>query len=112
MLRRTAVFAVLAAVALGAAPSAFAHELTAPNSPSARNEASGATSGLGSSHRFGDIASAQAHCGNSDPVVWSDGNSLGYVLPGSKQYGKATKNYGFYACRSEADDAGFHATGG
>jgi hypothetical protein len=93
--------------ALGTAPGAMAQELTAPNSPSAQNELKGATTGLGSSHRFSDAAAAAQHCGNSDPVVWSDGAHLTYDLPGAPGYGKRTGAYGFYACKSEADDAGF-----
>lgn len=88
------------------AGTALAHTMTAPNSPSAQNEWKGAAAGLGSSHRFPTIEAAQAHC-SGDVIVWSDGYHLTYYLPGSKQYGKTQD--GFYTCRSEADDAGFHA---
>jgi len=94
--------------ALGAAPACFAQSLTAPNSPSARNEGNGATNGLGTSHRFASRTAALSHCGNTDPVVWSDGSSLSYAMPGSSGYGKSTAKYGFYACKSEADSSGFH----
>ncbi len=105
------LLAIVAAGTLGSASASFAHELTAPGSPSAMNEDQGATSGLGSSHRFASVAAAQAHCGGTDPIVWSDGSDLTYELPESKLYGKSTKDYGFYACQSEADSAGFHAAG-
>jgi hypothetical protein len=94
---------------LGSAQTARASALTAPGSPSAQNEGQGATTGLGSSHRFATTAEAASHCGNSDPVVWSDGSDLTYDLPGSQGYGKAKADYGFYACKSEADSAGFKA---
>jgi hypothetical protein len=74
--------------------------------PSAQNEVSGATTGLGSSHRFPDSASARGHCPN-DTIVWSSGSKLVYALPNSSNYGKGQ---GFYACKEEADDAGFHAS--
>lgn len=90
------------------APAAMAQSLTAPNSPSAQSEDSGATNGLGSSHRFANPAVAKSHCGSDDPVVWSDGYHLTYSQPGTENYGKRTGNYGFYACQSEADSAGFH----
>jgi len=105
------LLAIVATGTLGPVSASFAHDLTAPGSPSALNEAQGTTSGLGSSHRFGSVAAAQAHCGGSDPIVWSDGSDLTYELPASKLYGKSTKDFGFYACRSEADSAGFHAAG-
>ncbi len=94
--------------ALGAAPAAMADGLTAPGSPSAQNEGQGATTGLGTGHRFASTAAAASHCGNSDPVVWSDGAHLTYALPGAPGYGKGQDDYGFYACKSEADGAGFH----
>jgi hypothetical protein len=103
--------AVISAVGLlcmlGSAQVAMADALTVPGSPSAQNEGKGTTTGLGSSHRFSSAAEAASHCGNSDPVVWSDGYHLTYDLPGSQAYGKAKANYGFYACKSEADSAGF-----
>ena len=95
----------------GMVSTAMAHSLTAPNSPSAQNEWKGGSTGLGSSHRFPDLAAAKTHCGDIDPIVWSDGYSLTYYLPGSGYYGKATSKYGFYACKSESDAAGFHSAG-
>jgi hypothetical protein len=89
------------------APSAMARVLTMPNSPSAHNEWKGATTGLGSSHRFATEGAAVSHCGTIDPVVWSDGQYLIYYPSESPQYGKTNFGYGFYACKSEADGAGF-----
>jgi hypothetical protein len=94
---------------LGLAQLAMANALTAPGSPSSQNEGKGATTGLGSSHRFSSAAAAGSHCGSGDPVVWSDGYHLTYDLQGSPGYGKAKAGYGFYACKSEADSAGFKA---
>jgi hypothetical protein len=96
---------------IGVTSGSYGQALTAPNSPSARNEVLGATTGLGSSHRFASAAAAQAYCGNNDTVVWSDGYDLTYDLPGGKNYGKSATHSGFYACKSEADGAGFHAAG-
>ncbi len=104
---KTVWFALSLAGALAAAPVCLAQALTAPNSPSAMNQDKGATTGLGTSHRFASRTAALSHCGGSDPVVWSDGSSLSYAMPGSGDYGKS-KQYGFYACKSEADSAGFH----
>jgi hypothetical protein len=94
--------------ALGAAPGALA-QTSKPlaTTPSAINETQGATTGLGSSHRFTTKAAAFDHCAN-DTVVWSASPDLLYVLPSSPDYGKG---HGFYACKAEADDAGFHASG-
>jgi len=75
-------------------------------SSSGANEAAGATTGLGSSHRFSTADAAAAHC-PGDVVVWSPGHGLGYVLPGAPGYAAGEK--GFYACKMEADDAGFSA---
>jgi hypothetical protein len=72
-------------------------------SPSSMSEAAGATTGLGTSHRFHSEAAAQAHCSN-DTIVWSASPNLIYSLPSSPGYGKG---HGFYACKAEADDAGF-----
>lgn len=106
--RGLAVLSVMSLVcALSAVPAAMAHALTAPGSPSAQNEGQGATTGLGSGHRFASATAAASHCGNSDPVVWSDGEHLTYALPGAPGYGKGKADYGFYACKSEADGAGF-----
>jgi hypothetical protein len=102
------VLAVLSlACTLGAAPLAMAHALTAPGSPSSQNEGQGATTGLGSSHRFPSVAAATNHCGAGDPVVWSDGSHLSYLPQGAPGYGQGSSGYGFYACKSEADGAGF-----
>jgi len=106
MKSKNLLFAVSLICALGVAP-AMAHELTAPGSPSAQNEGKGATTGLGDSHRFPSTAAAQGHCSGNDPVVWSDGEHLTYDLAGSQGYGKGKGDYGFYACKSEADAAGF-----
>jgi hypothetical protein len=73
--------------------------------PSAINATQGATTGLGTSHRFHSASAAANHCSN-DTIVWSSGPNLVYDLPSSPDYGKGS---GFYACKSEADDAGFHA---
>jgi hypothetical protein len=75
------------------------------NTPTAQSEQQGATTGLGSSHRFKDAASAASHC-PQDTVVWSTGPALTYVAPGGAGYGAGG---GFYACKEEADDAGFKA---
>lgn len=77
------------------------------STPSAINETQGATTGLGSSHRFATEAAAAAHC-PGDTVVWSAGPNLIYDLPSSPNYGKGS---GFYACKAEADDAGFQPEG-
>ena len=68
-----------------------------------------AKSGLGSSHRFPNVASAFDHCGEADPIVWSDGYHLKYYLSGSKYCGSAVSKYGF--CKAEADGAGFQQVG-
>ncbi len=75
----------------------------AQSSPSVMSEDEGATSGLGSSHRFPTAAAANAHCPN-DTIVWSAGKKLTYVMPGTAAYGHGR---GFYACKMEADSAGF-----
>jgi len=74
---------------------------------STQSEIAGATTGLGTSHRFASAAAATAHC-PTDTVVWSSGPGLTYQLPDAPGYGKSS---GFYACKMEADDAGFHAAG-
>lgn len=73
-------------------------------SPSVQSEDAGATTGLGDSHRFHSPDAANEHCAG-DVIVWSDGVTLNYVLPGSPAYGQG--GHGFYACQMEADDAGF-----
>jgi hypothetical protein len=82
---------------LGAAPVAMAQSATS----SSASEAEGATSGLGTSHRFNTEAAASAHC-PGDTIVWASRSSLTYSL-------SATSKHGFYACKAEADTAGFHA---
>ncbi|HQT38335.1 MAG TPA: hypothetical protein PK231_02840 [Acidocella sp.] len=72
--------------------------------PSKQNELLGATTGLGSSHRFPTIADARNQC-DEDTIVWGSGITLTYMLPGAPGYGKTQP--GFYACKSEADSAGF-----
>jgi hypothetical protein len=80
-----------------AAPAAFAQ------SASAQSASMGATTGLGVSHRFPTPDAAAAHC-PGDTVVWSSGKTLTYQ-PANGQSG------GFYACKMEADDAGFQPAG-
>ncbi len=72
------------------------------------NEAAGATTGLGSSHRFATADAAANHC-PGDVVVWAPDHGLHYVLPGAPGYAHAGS--GFYACKMEADDAGFSPKG-
>lgn len=84
-------------------PVAAAAAQTQTLSPSALNERQGATTGLGASHRFQTAAEAANHC-PGDTVVWLSGPNLIYYLPGTAKYGTGT---GMYACKAEADDAGF-----
>ncbi len=79
----------------------------AQSTPSTASENAGATTGLGTHHRFTSVAAAQQHC-PGDTIVWSNGVNLTYhtVSGGS---GMASK--GFYACKMEADMAGFHPAG-
>ena len=109
--RRAALVVTSMLCALAVVQPAKAQSLTAPNSPSDQNEWKGATTGLGASHRFATLVAAQNHCGTTDTVVWTDGYHLTYDLPGSPDYGKTTTKYGFYACKSEADNAGFKPAG-
>jgi hypothetical protein len=51
------------------------------------------------------MADATNHCPGTI-IVWSSGPNLIYQLPSSNNYGKGS---GFYACKDEADAAGFHA---
>jgi hypothetical protein len=90
--------------ALCAYGAALAQSPAIAETPSAVSATQGATSGLGDSHRFATPAAATAHC-SSDTIVWSSGPNLTYSLPNAPNYGKG---HGFYACKSEADDAGFH----
>jgi len=73
-------------------------------SSSSASEDAGATTGLGTHHRFPSVAAAQAHC-PGDAIVWSNGVNLTYhVVSGDS----GTASHGFYACKMEADTAGFH----
>ncbi len=91
------------AAALLAATAATASSTTENVSPSAQNEQMGATTGLGESHRFPTAAAATDHC-PGDTIVWLHGPNLTYYLPDTAKYGKGA---GSYACKAEADDAGF-----
>jgi hypothetical protein len=102
--KRGLTLALLAPAALGMPTTAFAQ----PSNPSAMNEQQGATTGLGSSHRFHTAAAAADHC-PGDTIVWLAGSKLVYFLPGASRYGKGS---GAYACRMEADSAGFRNGGG
>jgi hypothetical protein len=75
--------------------------------PSATSEQQGATTGLGSSHRFRTVADAEDHC-PGDTIVWLTGSKLVYLLPGDAKYGQGR---GAYACQMEADSAGFQNGG-
>jgi hypothetical protein len=90
--------------ALSAYGAALAQSPALAATPSAISATQGATTGLGDSHRFATPAAATAHC-SGDTIVWSSGPDLTYSLPNAPNYGKG---HGFYACKSEADDAGFH----
>jgi hypothetical protein len=99
---RRGVLPVLSlAFILGAASGAIAQTATS----SATSEAQGATSGLGTSHRFATAAAASAHC-PGDTIVWSSGSALTYSL---STQSSGNTGHGFYACKAEADSAGFHA---
>jgi hypothetical protein len=89
---------LLAMVMAGGAGPALAQ------TASAASEMNGATTGLGESHRFASAAAATAHC-PGDTVVWGSSKGLHYRMPGTPGYG--TTKGGFYACKMEADDAGF-----
>jgi hypothetical protein len=94
---------VLLACAVLAGSAAFSGAALAQSSQGAASEDAGATTGLGSSHRFPTAAAASAHC-PGDTIVWSSGKKLTYVMPGAAAYGHGG---GFYACKMEADSAGF-----
>jgi uncharacterized membrane protein (UPF0136 family) len=68
---------------------------------------SGATTGLGAHHRFSTVAAAQDHCPD-DTIVWSNGVSKTYKVV---QAGSTKSGHGFYACKMEADTAGFSQGG-
>jgi hypothetical protein len=95
---------LLVAATLGMQTTAPAQSM----SPSARSEQQGATTGLGSSHRFRTAAEAANHC-PGDTIVWLSGPKLVYYLPGAAKYGRGV---GQYACQMEADSAGFQSAGG
>ncbi len=99
-----ALFGALCAYGAALAQSPPMGSTPLANTPSAMSATHGATTGLGDSHRFATPAAAAAHCSN-DTIVWSTGTGLTYTLPNASDYGKGT---GFYACKGEADDAGFH----
>jgi hypothetical protein len=82
----------------------MAQSAQAPSGASAMSETAGATTGLGSSHRFASPAAASAHC-PGDTVVWAPSHGLHYFTPDAPGYGK--QGSGFYACKMEADSAGF-----
>jgi hypothetical protein len=48
-------------------------------------------------------------CAAGDTVVWENTNTKAYHLPGDKYYGNT--KHGAYACRSAADNAGYHLAG-
>jgi len=102
---KTAFFALGLAAALFAGAIAAAAPPSQTLSPSAQNQREGATTGLGTSHRFATTAAAADHC-PGDVIVWLSGPNLTYRLPGAPGYGSGV---GQYACKAEADDAGFTA---
>ena len=84
---------------LGVASAALAQ-----TTPSTASEDAGATTGLGTHHRFSTAEAAKAHCPD-DTIVWSNGKGLTYHMASS---GSGSASHGFYACKMEADSAGFH----
>jgi hypothetical protein len=72
--------------------------------PSQMSEVQGATTGLGTSHRFHSVDAAMQHC-PGDTIVWASGTKLTYKMPSAPGYG--VSGHGFYACKMEADGAGF-----
>ena len=105
--KRSVLPALVLICVLGAVSAAVAQTSPEPqaSTPSAQSEVEGATTGLGTSHRFGTSADATDHCPGTI-IVWSSGPNLIYQLPGSGDYAKGS---GFYACKDEADAAGFSA---
>ncbi len=89
--------ALILAIVCGVAAPALAQNT------SSLNEDAGATTGLGSSHRFAAADAAANHC-PGDVVVWAPAGDLHYLVPGALGYAKGA---GFYACKMEADSAGF-----
>ena len=55
---------------------------------------------------YQNAADAKTHCGH-DPVVWADSARRLTYSEHSQWYGKSKQ--GFYACRSAATEAGYHA---
>jgi hypothetical protein len=96
-MRSSGILALSLLCAFGIAIAAYAQ------TSSTMSEINGATTGLGTSHRFKTPDAAAAHCPD-DIVVWSSGPGTTYLLPSAPTYGKST---GFYACKMEADSAGF-----
>jgi hypothetical protein len=77
----------------------------AQSSASTASEDAGATTGLGTHHRFPTVAAAESHC-PGDTIVWSNGVNLTYHVVTN---GSGAASHGFFACKMEADSAGFHA---
>lgn len=73
-------------------------------SASQQSLVNGATTGLGAHHRFSSAAAAKDHCPD-DTIVWSNGVSKTYKMVGSDM--TKSSGHGFYACKMEADTAGF-----
>ncbi len=91
--------------ALGLAGGLGTASVAMAQSSSGMSMSMGATTGLGTHHRFMTVAAAKDHCPD-DTIVWSNGVGLTYhtVSSGSS----STAAHGFYACKMEADSAGFH----
>jgi len=99
MINKTSARAAVLALPL----FAIAAPALAQSNPSAVSAIHGNTTGLSQSHRFTTRAAATAHC-PGDTIVWSAGKNLHYRLPDTQGYGA---HGGFYACKMEADGAGF-----
>ena len=87
-------------------PAGFGMQTTAlaqPLSPSAMNERQERQPGLARRTGSAPPPMRPSHC-PGDTIVWLSGAKLVYLLPGAVRYGKGT---GAYACRMEADGAGF-----
>jgi hypothetical protein len=106
--RLLSVFSMIGVLSLACVAVAQTPSVPQASTSSAQSEAAGATTGLGTSHRFKTLAAAADHCPD-DTIVWSSGAGASYHLPGSQFYGKAGQ--GFYACKAEADGAGFSNAG-